>query len=70
MKTAREMRQGATRTQLRELIVAPFEGGYRAELWYRPFSGWMLACTMKRSTRSWARRDGLRLLKYNVVIND
>ena len=59
-----------TRSQLRELIVVPYDGGYRAELWYRPFSGWMLAATRKVGTKAWARRDGKRLLKWNIVHND
>lgn len=34
---------------------------YRAELWVRPFDGWMLAATMWRKTRGWANRDGVRV---------
>lgn len=34
---------------------------WRAELWYKPFNGHMLACTRWVSTRAWARRDGRRV---------
>lgn len=31
---------------------------FRAELWYKPFYGHMLAATRWRGQRGWARRDG------------
>ena len=34
---------------------------YRAELWVRPYEGWMVAATRYVSTRSWATRDGARV---------
>jgi hypothetical protein len=34
----------------------------RAELWYRPYSGWMVSCTRWVSSTGVARRDARRFL--------
>ena len=36
---------------------------FRAELWHRPYDGWMIATTRKVSTRRQAIRDGVRVYK-------
>ena len=36
--------------------------GWRAELWVRPYVGWMVACT-RWTTKSWAVRDARRIFK-------
>ena len=37
------------------------DGRYRAELWHRPYRGWMVAATRWVSKQTWARRDGRRV---------
>jgi hypothetical protein len=48
-------------TQPQWCVVANAVGLYRAELWVRPYSGWMMACTRTVSTKTWATRDGKRI---------
>jgi len=47
------------------LLVSAEDGGYRAEVWVRPYNGFCLATTRMVATRAWAVRDGRRLLRFD-----
>ncbi len=49
------------------VLIEADNGRFRAELWWRPYCGWMLASTRWVSTKTWAVRDGKRVFGRKVL---
>jgi hypothetical protein len=52
----------ATRGSNYVVVIHAVDDGYRAELWFRPYIGWMVACTRLVARVGTAKRDARKWL--------